>query len=334
MRWPRYYFDQMMEPKEGDSRGTFFVFLVVAAALVGIVFVFAVVAEIYDHQLGAFGDFFGGVLNPILSFMTFIGLLITIIMQQSEIRQARAQADKQAFETMFFQMLTLHDSIVNAIDLRSSPDTQGPGREWHGRDCFARFYEHLTTEYKRAKRRGHSNSVHEAYEIFWKRNQKDLAHYFRFLYNMIRIIDGSSVDKTAYMRLLRAQLSDYELLILFYNGATPRGHEFQKYIKKYTLFDNLPEELLLDLGHLIIYGDDAYIDPQIPRQSADKFLEEWRQSYIYAESRTPEELGDVMSECVADAKSSGVTHWKLEEAAKPDLKNYLLAALKKASGEE
>jgi hypothetical protein len=35
--------------------------------------------------MGEWGDFFGGVLNPLLTFLTFMGLLITIILQQQEL---------------------------------------------------------------------------------------------------------------------------------------------------------------------------------------------------------------------------------------------------------
>lgn len=40
---------------------------------------------------GTFGDFFGGMLNPILTFLTFMGLLMTIILQQKELRLTRSE---------------------------------------------------------------------------------------------------------------------------------------------------------------------------------------------------------------------------------------------------
>lgn len=45
---------------------------------------------------GAFGDFFGGTLNPILSFLTIIALLLTIVLQVDELKQARAAAESSA----------------------------------------------------------------------------------------------------------------------------------------------------------------------------------------------------------------------------------------------
>ena len=82
---------------------------------------------------GEWGDFFGGVLNPILTFLTFMGLLITIVIQQKELRESRRELKRSAdalleqvdnsrqqnFETTFFQMLATHNRIVDSIDLVS-----------------------------------------------------------------------------------------------------------------------------------------------------------------------------------------------------------------------
>lgn len=252
----------MMEPEDGDSRSAHFVFILIEFFLMAGMFVVAIVAQLYGGTLGVFGDFFGGVLNPIFSFLTFVGLLITIVMQQKEIRDGKAAADKQGFETLFFQMVTIHNSIVNAMDLRTphNPNELNSAKEYHGRDCFPRFYEHLQQEVRKARRNGSVDPIDEGYKEFWARDRKDLGHYFRYLYNMIRIVDESGADTRQYMKLLRAQLSDYELLILFYNGLNEKGQRFKPYIEKYAIFDNLPVELLIEPGDIGLYDGSATTD--------------------------------------------------------------------------
>lgn len=45
-----------------------------------------------EHNVwGTFGDFIGGVLNPVLSFVAFIALLFTIILQNNELRITRKE---------------------------------------------------------------------------------------------------------------------------------------------------------------------------------------------------------------------------------------------------
>lgn len=232
-------------------------------------------------------------------------------------------------------MLTMHNSLVNAMDLRTRTVKDAPveGMEWHGRDCFPRFYDHLKVAFKDAVKAAAHDPLRTAYASFWKKDQKDLAHYFRFLYNMIRVVDGAQVEKTTYIRLLRAQISDYELLILFYNGMFEKGRHFRPYIEKYALFDNLPEELLLNVSDMDNYSDAAFFDERVKREDPKVFLNGWVSSYILAESRDPSELNGVMEELLIDAKVSGVTLSKLQRAAGNNLEGYILTALKKASGE-
>lgn len=49
-----------------------------------------------NPSFGTFGDFFGGVLNPILTFLMFMGLLITIVLQQKELKLTRAESRRAA----------------------------------------------------------------------------------------------------------------------------------------------------------------------------------------------------------------------------------------------
>jgi hypothetical protein len=90
-------------------------------------------------QLGPWGDFFGGFLNPILTFLTFLGVLFTIGLQKIELNLTRQEmarsadalenqlkalekqlqaVEDQSFENTFFRLLELHNTIINSIDLR------------------------------------------------------------------------------------------------------------------------------------------------------------------------------------------------------------------------
>jgi hypothetical protein len=254
---------------EGDkngSQGLFYLF-VAALSVTITIFIAALVIEISGSDLGTFGDFVGGTLNPILTFLTFMGLLITIVLQQTELQETRAELsrsatalesqlkalDRQNFEATFFKMLALHNTIVNAMDVhRKSSDTL------HGRDCFRFFFTSYKSIFEENTTHEELNRIKNSHIAFWKQFQQDLAHYYRYLYNLIRFIDESEVEKVRYMRIVRAQLSDYELLVLFYNGLTPKATKFKAYIETYGLFDNLASELLIDPSHLDFYEESAF----------------------------------------------------------------------------
>jgi hypothetical protein len=229
--------------------------------------------SIGKSSFGEWGDFFGGVLNPILTFLTFMGLLITIVIQQSELKESRKEfkrsADalneqstnmkKQNFENTLFQMLALHNDIVNSIDLTNKET----GITTTGRDCFKVFYTRLARVYRKKEKSANGSVapdvlISRAYKSFWRVHQTELAHYFRYLFNVIKFIDESNFSDGPYIKLIRAQLSDSELFILFYNSQTDQGRKFVEYIEKYSLFDNMPTLKLLDRSHKGLVSPKAY----------------------------------------------------------------------------
>ncbi len=66
-------------------------------------------------------------------------------------------------------------------------------------------------------------------------------------------------DKRLYSNLVRAQLSSFELLLLFYNCLSSMGVEkFKPLIEKYSLLKTLPGEFLIDQRHADLYEERAY----------------------------------------------------------------------------
>ncbi|WP_439531691.1 hypothetical protein [Marinobacter adhaerens] len=54
-------------------------------------------SPVYSHEKWAqFGDFFGGLLNPLYAFLAFLALLYTINIQRTELKQARAEFRRSA----------------------------------------------------------------------------------------------------------------------------------------------------------------------------------------------------------------------------------------------
>jgi len=79
-----------------------------------------------------------------------------------------------------------------------------------------------------------------------------LGHYYRHLYQLIKIIDEFNnddiddkdlhLDKKSYARIVRAQLSSNEQLLLFYNSLSHIGEGWLRnnYLKDYRLLKNIP----------------------------------------------------------------------------------------------
>lgn len=100
------------------------------------------------------------------------------------------------------------------------------------------FFDSPVIEYKR-----------EAYKEVYDENENIIGHYYRNLYRIIKLIqetefDSSSLDnnekeRKKYRGILRAQLSSFELLMVFYNMVySQKGEEFKKLVKGTNFFDD------------------------------------------------------------------------------------------------
>jgi len=235
----------------------------------------------YD-QRGTFGDMFGAI-NSLFSGLAFAGVIFAIILQKRELSLQRKELEltrdelkgqkkemelqnktllKQSFENTFFQLLNLQQDIINSIDL---VDRNNQNAVTTGRDCIKVFYERLQKRWKLNQSEDNDGTelerINKVYLNFYEDHQAEIGHYFRSIYHIIKLVDESTVEnKRLYTNLVRAQLSSYELSLLFYNCLSDLGKEnFKPYIEKYALFKNLPKNLLLNPHeHEGLYADSAF----------------------------------------------------------------------------
>ncbi|WP_339533889.1 hypothetical protein [Pseudomonas hunanensis] len=67
---------------------------------------------------GQFGDYFGGILNPILSFFAFCALLYTVHLQLQSSHEADARHDEQIFDSRLFKILSVNFELGLALRLQ------------------------------------------------------------------------------------------------------------------------------------------------------------------------------------------------------------------------
>ncbi|MBA1209639.1 putative phage abortive infection protein [Pseudomonas fulva] len=77
-------------------------------------------------EWGQFGDYFGGVLNPILSFCALIAVLYSIRSQSGELALQRDQTAQQSFESVFFNLLKVFNDSSQALKVRVDDGTGPP----------------------------------------------------------------------------------------------------------------------------------------------------------------------------------------------------------------
>jgi len=215
------------------------------------------------NDWAAFGSYIGGVLGPFFAFLSVFALLLTIIYQRGAQEKQDKALYKQNFESSFFQMLNLYNQIVENIQRQYSWGTV------KGRDALEKF-QSILIDYLTNPRADTFEKVAVSYNTLYKEYNNILGHYYRNLYMIIKFIDESDLDREdknsisnrkKYTSIVRAQLSNSEQILLFYNCISERGIEkFYPLMNKYSFFENLDIRLLRPENIVQAYEQKAFGD--------------------------------------------------------------------------
>ncbi|MGG3450205.1 putative phage abortive infection protein [Domibacillus aminovorans] len=226
-------------------------------------------------SLGAVGDFFGGSTIGFLSLASIFFVIHAIRIQSQELafqreelrmtneelEKTRLQHElsnqtliKQQFDSTFFKMIDLHNSIVKEMEYRQKSS----------RSAFMFFWNYFVGEVRRDIFKKYDNgdgvingqkverniflenyrneqSVNAFVTSFLSEHEYLLGHYFRNMYRIIKFIEESQLskeEKRNYRGIFRAQLSTYELYLLFYNvNYYDDGQNFRELIRGKNFFD-------------------------------------------------------------------------------------------------
>ena len=179
-----------------------------------------------------FGDAFGP-LSSLMAALAAVGAWF-----------AFKQSQEQAFESTFYSLLAHHNSIVASVDILQKKREKLPdestelktGDNYQGRDAFRRMLRLLRSTIAGMKNVDELARVSEGYKRFHERYEDELAHYFRTIYYIVLFIHRSKIkDKDLYIKILRAQLSNSEQILLLYNVSVGFGYwKFKELVENYS----------------------------------------------------------------------------------------------------
>lgn len=201
--------------------------------------------------------------------------------QRLEFQEQNKTMRRQRFENTFFNMLSLHQEIIANLSVeyyahpqicpKNVPDDVfykgAPKCKLKGREVFEDIFTHAIIEYA-GKR--YMNGIQGLIQTFGPDVYSSLSvttrfdHPFRHLYNILKFVDTSDlisdVERNVYADIVRSQLSDHELLMLFYHCISNKGQEnFTPLIEKYTIFHNLRDGQLVSVDHKYKFAISAFL---------------------------------------------------------------------------
>lgn len=211
--------------------------------------------------MGAWGDLVGGALNPIFSLLALLAVLTTIHLQLQELKETREELKRSSkalesqietneaikFENTFFELIKLYNSVTETIQkLETTAVQRLETKTYTGKNAIYLIYIKMYNGTEKP-----TYKIEETNRLFQDiyRTNGSLAQYFRITHNILRILSDSSFTTETHIRIFRAQFSNHEMCMLFYNGLTPLGDNMRPYLEKFEFFDNLPLSELKNASH-------------------------------------------------------------------------------------
>jgi len=118
--------------------------------------------------------------------------------------------------------------------------------------------------------------INKKYDYLQDHYKHDLHHYFRFLYHMLKFIKQSEISeskKFKYSSILRATLSAYELVLIFYNGLHDNGNtHFKPLIEEFSFLKNIDNSVISNIKQKEEYNDLAFASSK----QRELILKEWK----------------------------------------------------------
>lgn len=214
------------------------------------------------ERFGQFGDFFGGVIGSIITLSSFFFLytafkeqrLANVEMHETnkkiiEQNDLLKQQDEQhlywerlnQFDTQFNTLLSLYEDSLN-------------GYQNEEKQCGRKVLNQKVSSYI-------ANTTFDNSDVYSKRvlsasrlfNGFIIEHrtlinaHMRLFYQLLILLDTPYLEddsRVTYLKILRSQLTDEELILIRYNCLTKRGIKMQMPVFQYNILKHVP---LLDL---------------------------------------------------------------------------------------
>lgn len=262
---------------------------------------FHVSVSVDNGDWGTFGDFFGGILNPVIASFALYWLITSVNLQIQELKKTNEalektvetaekqqnQASIQNFESLFFQLLKTKNDALDDIEYKKEQKNEkGETKKITILKSVDAIKQHII-DFK-------NNSNIDWHNYYEKEMLDYTGSYFRICYQIVKLINRSeilkatipkeldskviySIEQKKYFDIFRATLTKHEIEAFFFNCLSEHGNKkFKLYIEKYGLFEPLPIDLYRPKEKIHRLTKYAYQYNSIVFESN----KDWKQYYI------------------------------------------------------
>lgn len=152
--------------------------------------------------------------------------------QTKEFKRQTDIAKLQQFDSSFYSLLNVLVNVRKELNENSG-----------NKNYFESIYNKLkAVDIKNKSIKDTFEIILNKYTEVFQENHSELTHYFKTVFQIIKMIDRSSIEsleKLQYANILRSQLTNPELLVLFYDYHSKFGEKVRPLSIKYRLFKHL-----------------------------------------------------------------------------------------------
>jgi hypothetical protein len=200
---------------------------------------------------GTLGDYFGGLMNPVISFATLIVAYAVWKQQKIELSETKVALKAQAKtakanrrEQRFFDLLRVYQQTLDTYQGVSDGHSKHGKADldlWMGKAPMNLIAHPVASTNKTPLTDIQIQSISELWSNPETSNK--FSHYFRVITRIL--LDAENLlreDQYKFIRLFRAQLSQTELRLIGLNlWLNDEGKKMRSVVEKYGLLKHLPQ---------------------------------------------------------------------------------------------
>lgn len=224
-------------------------------------------SKLDESKIAQFGDFIGGVVGSLFALVGVILFYVALKEQRrdfktnqdavnlqlkafdQQIDEFKAQREElettrkiyeqqtktmknQQFDSNFYSLLNVYITIKKNLESNSD----------YFDEMFNQIIKDIDFEEGELLSDFHTKIINK-YENIFLNNRNHLSQYFKTIYRLLKMIDDcehlNDEEKNFYAKILRSQITNSELLVLYYNYHSSFGKKVQSLILKYDFLKHL-----------------------------------------------------------------------------------------------
>lgn len=234
--------------------------------------------QINFEKLNQYGNVVGGVLGPLWALSGILLYYSALKQQQNLLSEQQNQIELQTdilkkqqehikSQTTILRDQQFENSLFNLSNQWLQTTSYLTYKYDHknstriiGKDCFSKYFKDFKSEYKKiTDDLTEENKISKAYNIFYSKTNGCLDHYFITFYELLRHINsrcnGTHNEKISYAGIVRSQITNDELKLLFYNSFSPNHGKYKTLglMQKYDIIKRMDCSGLLSNNHIDLY---------------------------------------------------------------------------------